>query len=437
MALADVLRQRVSRRGRTAQVECGELGTVTVEALPPRECAALGMKDGGRALLYAACRELQAAGETLRRERRLFTPDEVTQYVSDGEARTAARTVLALSGVTHTEAESQEQSDDDAEAVIPDVPAEALPSASSTPVVSGADALVKGTAPEASKSPESGQIFPRKTEAPLPAQHMDAPASRQAAPGEVPAMGNTPASSESEIPWRMPPPMPAEDWHEDAVVDAEPSIFPESKRALPEAAGAAPKQVHLKAAPQAPQASAAFSLPAQEVFSEEPLPVSQAGYRKAELAEEAVPAEKPDLPESTQRIFLSGGQIQEETIPLPEQALSGDFSPEVDEVRQYTPDAVSIVRAEPAGEAAPHPKASEAEPDFTWGAAGQPPNTSDVGKMKSPEPPEPKFPELFSPGEDGTKELFPESEAAAVTPETAEKLAAYLLEGLRRAAAAR
>ena len=108
MALADVLRQRVSRRGRTAQVECGELGTVTVEALPPRECSALGMADGGRVLLYAACRELQAAGEALRRERRLFTPDEVTQYVSDGEARTAARTVLALSGVTLDEDEADE-----------------------------------------------------------------------------------------------------------------------------------------------------------------------------------------------------------------------------------------------------------------------------------------------------------------------------------------
>ena len=96
MALADVLRERVSRRGRTAQVDCGELGTVTVEALPPQECSALGMADSGRALLYAACRELQVAGETLRRERRLFTPDEVTAYVSDK----AARTVLALSGVT-------------------------------------------------------------------------------------------------------------------------------------------------------------------------------------------------------------------------------------------------------------------------------------------------------------------------------------------------
>ena len=100
MALADVLRERVSRRGRTAEVACGLLGTVTVEALPPRECAALGMRDGGRALLYAACRDLQTAGETLRRERRLFTPAEVTAYVSDEEAAAAARTVLALSGVT-------------------------------------------------------------------------------------------------------------------------------------------------------------------------------------------------------------------------------------------------------------------------------------------------------------------------------------------------
>ena len=100
MALADVLRERVSRRGRTAEVACGLLGTVTVEAQPSRECAALGLRDGGRALLYAACRDLQTAGETLRREGRLFTPAEVTAYVSDEEAAAAARTVLALSGVT-------------------------------------------------------------------------------------------------------------------------------------------------------------------------------------------------------------------------------------------------------------------------------------------------------------------------------------------------
>ena len=100
MALSDTLRERVSRRGRTAQVDCGALGTLTVEALPPRECAALGTADGGRAILYAACRELQAAGETLRRERRLYTPDEITQYLSDSEAAAAAQAVLELSGVS-------------------------------------------------------------------------------------------------------------------------------------------------------------------------------------------------------------------------------------------------------------------------------------------------------------------------------------------------
>ena len=100
MALSDTLRERVSRRGRTAQVDCGALGTLTVEALSPRECAALGTADGGRAILYAACRELQAAGETLRRERRLYTPDEITQYLSDSEAAAAARMVLELSGVS-------------------------------------------------------------------------------------------------------------------------------------------------------------------------------------------------------------------------------------------------------------------------------------------------------------------------------------------------
>ena len=36
----------------------------------------------------------------MRREGRLFTPAEVTAYVSDAEAAAAARTVLALSGVT-------------------------------------------------------------------------------------------------------------------------------------------------------------------------------------------------------------------------------------------------------------------------------------------------------------------------------------------------
>lgn len=99
-ALADTLRERASRRGRTAQVDCGALGTLTVEALPLRECAALARgPDGDRAVFYAACRELQAAGEELRRAGQVFAPDGVMQYVSDREAGAGARTVLALSGV--------------------------------------------------------------------------------------------------------------------------------------------------------------------------------------------------------------------------------------------------------------------------------------------------------------------------------------------------
>lgn len=99
-ALADTLRERASRRSRTAQVDCGALGTLTVEALPLRECAALARgPDGDRAVFYAACRELQAAGEALRRAGQVFAPDGVMQYVSDREAGAGARTVLALSGL--------------------------------------------------------------------------------------------------------------------------------------------------------------------------------------------------------------------------------------------------------------------------------------------------------------------------------------------------
>lgn len=118
MALADVLRERASRRGRTAQADCGALGVLTVEALPPRECAALARgPDGDRAVFYAACRELQAAGEELRRAGQVFTPDGVMQYVSDREAAAAARTVLALSGVELAEdkpdvPEQEEQEDE-------------------------------------------------------------------------------------------------------------------------------------------------------------------------------------------------------------------------------------------------------------------------------------------------------------------------------------
>lgn len=104
MALLDVLQERTQRRCRTAQVLCGELGLLTVEALPPAELERL---QTDRAVLYAACRELQRAGETLRQAGRLFAPDEITAYLSDDEAEAGARTVRDISGMTASRRDAQ------------------------------------------------------------------------------------------------------------------------------------------------------------------------------------------------------------------------------------------------------------------------------------------------------------------------------------------
>lgn len=104
MALLEVLRGRAARRGGTAQVDCGELGLLTVEALSPADAARLS--GDSRALLYAACRELQAAGETLRGEGKIFRPDEITAYLTETEADEAARTVLELSGLSEIRLQS-------------------------------------------------------------------------------------------------------------------------------------------------------------------------------------------------------------------------------------------------------------------------------------------------------------------------------------------
>lgn len=100
MGLAEKLAARANARGATAQVTCGELGAVTVEALPVRELELLLRgPDGARKVFFAACRELQSAGEEMRRAGKVYTPDGILQYVSDKEAQAAARTVLELSGL--------------------------------------------------------------------------------------------------------------------------------------------------------------------------------------------------------------------------------------------------------------------------------------------------------------------------------------------------
>lgn len=122
MALLDVLRERTDRRHRTARVDCGELGLLSVEALPPAELARL---QTDRAVLYAACRELQSAGESLRRAGKLFAPDEITAYLTDSEAASGAAAVRDISGGrTRTESEEIRLASVQAE---PPVYAESLP----------------------------------------------------------------------------------------------------------------------------------------------------------------------------------------------------------------------------------------------------------------------------------------------------------------------
>lgn len=127
MSLTETLRERAALRGRAAQVDCGGLGRLTVEGLPVRELELLLRgADGPRSVFYAACRELQSAGETLRRAGQLYTPEEIMQFVSDGEARLAARTVLELSGWQSGEAADRpsESERSDAEHAAPSVPME-------------------------------------------------------------------------------------------------------------------------------------------------------------------------------------------------------------------------------------------------------------------------------------------------------------------------
>lgn len=106
MALLDILRERTARRGGIAQVDCGGLGLLTVEALTPAECGRLA--NSPRALLYAACRELQAAGEALRKEGKVFRPDEILEYLAEEEAAVAAQAVLSISGMAAEAAAPQE-----------------------------------------------------------------------------------------------------------------------------------------------------------------------------------------------------------------------------------------------------------------------------------------------------------------------------------------
>lgn len=101
MALGDILAARADNARARGTVTLDALGTVALEALPPRELERLMRgADGDRAVFYAACRELQGVGAALLRAGKVYRPDQVMALVSDAEAAKAAEAVRALSGWT-------------------------------------------------------------------------------------------------------------------------------------------------------------------------------------------------------------------------------------------------------------------------------------------------------------------------------------------------
>lgn len=103
MTLTDILAARALSARATATVDCGALGTLTVEALPLRDAERYAMgSDGDRGLVYAACRELQQAGQVLFEAGRVRSPMGVMDFVSGEEIGQAAGAVRRLSGMSGT-----------------------------------------------------------------------------------------------------------------------------------------------------------------------------------------------------------------------------------------------------------------------------------------------------------------------------------------------
>ncbi|MBE6995158.1 MAG: hypothetical protein E7429_00265 [Ruminococcaceae bacterium] len=267
MALADVLRERISRKGNRAQVVCGELGLLTVEALPPAELTALLRGSGGaRAVLYAACRELQEAGEALRKTGEVFQPDEILAFVSEEETQAAVGTILELSGM--------EQS-------LPERAAHA----EGTP-------LPAGIADEAEVAPADPALLPGAFPDPLAAT---------AAPGTSPL-----ETTAAETPTRFPGPLAVL-----AAAPAAPGELPADPRQ------AAPEKGGLEAAHglRQPAAPAPFGTPQPAAFKEAPT----APQRSAAAGDRSIRAAESPAAESALEDAV------EVRLPLPEQdAVSAD-----------------------------------------------------------------------------------------------------------------
>lgn len=416
-ALADTLRERISRRGRTARVDCGALGVLTVESLSVRDCSALAERCGSRGLFYAACRELQEAGEILRREGHVFAPDEIMEYVSDQEAETAAEAVLLVSGAENP---AEENTDHTAAASSAQQPAGKAPSGlgggagspeaacSSTPGEPSVPAGEAQKIPPPGKSaghrrtPPQNRPFPERPSPPAAARP-DSGAPREPASG--PNRHMRAAEPAAKIPGGEFPAEPGAQAAPGRVAQAcrgEPGGTP------PKAAGI-PAKAREDGGGQPRADGRTPERPGGPVWDTPAFPEAEPpGERNG------VPPEPPGSPEAPENT-----------------AESGDFN-----IPGSAPPLTEALFSEPLRRDVPKDSRDDTA---VLPAPGMPPAGGSPPVIVSPDMPSASggTPETLPPDSPAAR-ACPEAELACeISPEAAEQMAWHLLEGLRQAAAVR
>lgn len=433
-ALADTLRERASRRGQTAQVDCGALGMLTVEALPAGECSALAAERGERGLLYAACRELQEAGEALRREGLVFTPDEIMEYVFDREVKSAAETILHLSGGDAAAEKSEAEPDSSGPSSSSEYSTEAASEAASAGQNTPEDA---GDAPAETVDMPAPPLTPDRiaeTEVPVSAtvrqadteesSHADFGDSRQIPVQEGP--GTTPSTH--------PAPPPA--------FEREPSSFWK----MTAAERPTPADNAEEPAPSADTAAARESLSYGEDFG-----VTEASGRAAPVSP-SWPKEARNTPRAPEP--GRSGAPPEDCSPAGDNApcgtdTGGDPPPRGSGRIPKEPSALPggdsrmCSQSELPAETGKLLPGRAESPAGLWEIPREFPQDSGI-PMHKPESVLPETPHVFLPeiaaADDAAAHSGPEAAERAVceiTPEAAEQVAWHLLEGLRQAASVR
>lgn len=186
MTLQEILEQRLTAAGQQAQVVCGALGTLTVQGLSPREFSLLSRSaDAPRQVLYAACRQLQQAGEAMRSRGMLFRPEEITDYITQQEAQAAYAVIAGMS----VPPAAPEEEKDAPEGILPSSGGEEAEGLPAPAAVSSDDALFGA----ALSVPEAGSTVP-----PALLSAPRSPSSREEAPPASPARGRRPVVSGRE-----------------------------------------------------------------------------------------------------------------------------------------------------------------------------------------------------------------------------------------------